>query len=584
MYHLWDQHSTMGCMCDGGYTGADCSERMCKTGTDPLYFDEVSTARYSNFTYQLYTQTSKSANLFGNYSLVFTDASNQEWTTVPIPWNSTCTVVQNALETLPNNVIPVNSVRCFKSDKSYAGTGTNYGQESGTMGSGGMGVTDGYDEPIYDILMRVHAKFTLAFSKNPGKLKQLKINKFLDGTRPTLYTDEAISTLGWHVYANGFIGEDVDMVNDYCEGVTVNLNKGTATHYLSGLTTQEAKALKKCLGDANGNDNDNVDVYNWDHGTMFNPHLIKLVDATQYYPNYLPEGDCDTGCTLDQMLRKYPSTQLCDSSSGNKAKFGGDGYGINYCSNNNPPGFFAVLVYDEVISATNPFRMYTRAAHDYKSTTEFFVFTTKGYLNLVSQFAMGFTNTYTWGTTATLKAHYSNVIHMTNFSTGNAPDQYPGYLGNIDCETNPISVNGARDCLNKNDHVMIFGTHMNGVSSAEMLKANPVYPNIYQVKKIFRMPKTYKTDPSNPNSEGMRHQIVLDYGMNSQFLWENGNASTSTPAQIYKFHPSKANADGGYRYVGQCSQRGLCNTDSGLCECFHGYTSDNCGTINALAQ
>jgi hypothetical protein len=48
------------------------------------------------------------------------------------------------------------------------------------------------------------------------------------------------------------------------------------------------KLFKTCLGDSNGQMDDNVDVYNWDHGdkkssggSFTNPHLIKLVDATQ---------------------------------------------------------------------------------------------------------------------------------------------------------------------------------------------------------------------------------------------------------------------------------------------------------------
>lgn len=32
-----------------------------------------------------------------------------------------------------------------------------------------------------------------------------------------------------------------------------------------------------------------------------------------------------------------------------------------------------------------------------------------------------------------------------------------------------------------------------------------------------------------------------------------------------------------------CSNRGLCNYGSGLCECFTGYYGDNCGSISALA-
>jgi len=34
----------------------------------------------------------------------------------------------------------------------------------------------------------------------------------------------------------------------------------------------------------------------------------------------------------------------------------------------------------------------------------------------------------------------------------------------------------------------------------------------------------------------------------------------------------------------ECSRRGLCDQESGQCACFPGYTSNNCGTQNALAS
>jgi len=36
-YELWDKTLTMGCKCDPGYTGPDCSLRLCRYGVDPLF-------------------------------------------------------------------------------------------------------------------------------------------------------------------------------------------------------------------------------------------------------------------------------------------------------------------------------------------------------------------------------------------------------------------------------------------------------------------------------------------------------------------------------------------------------------------
>merc|ERR1712000_83227 len=35
-YGAWDEKKTVGCQCDPGYTGADCSLRKCPQGTDPI--------------------------------------------------------------------------------------------------------------------------------------------------------------------------------------------------------------------------------------------------------------------------------------------------------------------------------------------------------------------------------------------------------------------------------------------------------------------------------------------------------------------------------------------------------------------
>ena len=38
-----------------------------------------------------------------------------------------------------------------------------------------------------------------------------------------------------------------------------------------------------------------------------------------------------------------------------------------------------------------------------------------------------------------------------------------------------------------------------------------------------------------------------------------------------------------YTYVSECSNRGVCDTDAGLCDCFPGFTGHDCSFMNALA-
>ena len=51
-------------------------------------------------------------------------------------------------------------------------------------------------------------------------------------------------------------------------------------------------------------------------------------------------------------------------------------------------------------------------------------------------------------------------------------------------------------------------------------------------------------------------------------------ATVSTPKGVWHGKGTKENKE--------CSHRGLCNHDEGLCECFTGYTHDDCSRQDAL--
>jgi len=553
LYELWDKDSTMGCLCDGGYGGADCSEKKCKYGIDPLYYDRGSTARYSNFTYILYASQA-ATTLAGNYSIIFYDSYGEDWQTIPIDWDATCITIVSALEGLPNNVIPAGSVRCYK-DTTPTTTDDAFLPETVTA------------------QVKVFNRYTVSFPGNPGKLKQIELTHYLDGDRPTLYTSETTSTLGWYVYSNGFIGEDVDMVPDLCDNVLVTLaGQGDPSNmYLDGIDTQEAKALKTCLGGSDGSSTNNVEVYNWDYGSLFNPHLIKLVDQTQYASTVVTGFDGSQDTNVDAGEAQVPITRLCNPDDINSPL-----YGTNLCSNKNPAGFFAVLYYHS--GHANPWRLLTPAAQDYGPTTTFKVYTTKGYLQLVSPITGVYTTSMGMDATRMRRSFFTNVLHATNTTTFSSTSNYQGWM---DCETQTIGQNGLLDCLNKDDFVMFLSG--NGT--------DPAYPNMYQVKRLHRAENSYENElpdlGSRLNSEKIRTTITLDYNVNHKMVYEMGlpnHNPNDLVARVYKFHPDTSIASHGYSYAAPCSNRGNCNVDSGLCECFNGYTNDNCDTINALAQ
>jgi len=741
VYNLWDEDSTLGCSCDGGYEGPDCSQRLCKFGADPLYYDDYANIRYANFSYEIFTSMEIGASgaggqisvIVGNYSLIFTDHTGEDWETGPIDIRSSCDDLTDIIEALPNNVVPANSVKCFQDTLMnipdvatgfdwydycvHAGVcvgGYNRWAKTNDMTMGYMNYVPQNEQGTYN------PKFTLAFSQNPGKIAQISINKFLDGMRPTLYSIEGTldtfqhrcatfnsdsgtvtgtsgvpgalirqsiidlestfnnlldggvlgdeipalneqnpthgtmvkqgvyhsvrrldfttqltngntskpnsdvgstgdgsclkvnnrlaSTLDWHIYANGFTGEDVDFVPDLCEGVTVTIDKSAIPFTLSGMSVQDVKAVKRCLGDSDNITGNNVDVYNWDygnvvHGVPTHPHLIKLIDATQDY-SYLsadasvegkPNGkglrqNDDDAIDKDHSLDTYPKTTLCASQE-NFIDFGinqfgtqptytdhagtvhtnANAYDYGWCANKDPPGFFAVVYFDE---AAKKFSFLHPAGLDYDLTngapTRFHLYTTTGMLVRISDEAAVYTGPDAEVLGSSLAAHmYSNVMFMgdetggkkydsdDSQNEGNANTNAEGitggtnnWFGNFDCETNPSNTHGTRDCLSKNDYVMFFtpgdlstaawtmrtdgagaftdddARNANQVNGKDVTLAvtnfaspfdyrtNPQYPNIYQVQKIGRMPVSlgFKGDVVTMNQN---EQTQLDYSINA---------------------------------------------------------------------
>merc|ERR1712054_755253 len=225
---------------------------------------------------------------------------------------ATCKEVQDALENLLNEVIPVGSTFCSLVDDANSTASGNWvdGKDmyafDGTPSTGNRIESDPdkirlytYNMSFWETANVLHDATTdptnnastsglpysyltretdggqipqvkgfiykIKFYGNPGKLQEPEIETYLDGDRPSLAANEyKIGTTDTpktaqvltKVWTDGMQGEDKDYFADHCDGVRVI-----------------PKIFKNIAG---GNEN-NVETYDWDYGTVEFPHIIKLV-------------------------------------------------------------------------------------------------------------------------------------------------------------------------------------------------------------------------------------------------------------------------------------------------------------------
>lgn len=106
-YAIWDQEKIMGCKCDPGYEGHDCSSRMCPRGDDPL----TGTTDQSDMKQVIQLAGGDTSTFF----LTYYDQYGNAWTTDEIavasdPTSSgdhdtMCSNIQTALRRLPNHAL-----------------------------------------------------------------------------------------------------------------------------------------------------------------------------------------------------------------------------------------------------------------------------------------------------------------------------------------------------------------------------------------------------------------------------------------------------------------------------------------------
>jgi len=352
------------------------------------------------------------------------------------------------------------------------------------------------------------------------------------------------------VWTDGQQGENDDYFADHCDGVTVTIGSMQSTtlsigvrgnHFLTGFTVAEKKLLKTCLGDSDFDTANNQDVYNWDKGSIFYPHMIKLVRTVTTYSDggYYAVIWFDIGNSWDNLA------------------------GVE-------TGTFRLL---------NPF-----SSPDGYATDSYEVYTTKGTLALTSNYSEA---TFGFG---------SRTVYMTNITYDNlaAPNGgtfFKDFDGDISCEYG-LNNAGKRKflfhCLNKGDLFTLINW--------ELPQSNPPHINLYTAERLIHTELLFSVDqrfrragiPAGDQTKPMHfmtHSITTD-------LSTNWAASVGAPGpsgteglglanfRVYKFFPATAST---YEYVAPCANRGICDNGAGTCQCFPGYTSDNCHVQASIA-
>lgn len=527
IYKLWDQKMSTSCECDAGYFGPTCEQRRCKSGFDPIYSSERS-RRYANWSIVIYTNE-PGVEIKGNYSIVFYDEFGETWLTKPLPYGASCGVVVDALESLPNNVISKDSIHCLKwSDY--------HNIPAGQLGNDEP-IDFGASNPYYGV------KYTISFPDNPGPLRKLDVDIYLDGTRATLEAQSSTASLGYFVYANGFQGEKIEYFDHFCTGVEASLAEKRDVSsldgytYLTSLSPVEMRLLAQCLSDADGNSDTSSASgriyganYTWDYGSLQNPHLVRLVE--------LPDS-----------MGSNILTDLCPGKMNSER---GSGSFCSYPGNGLPPGFVAPLIYDP---KDKLFKIFTKVGKDYSANTKFAIYATSGTAQAVSLSTAIITDP---------ARPYSTTVYS---SPSSMLYESQGFDGDMACETSSVNTFGAIDCIEKGNLMFFLDPNM----TLQSFDKSPSYLNLYTVQRVWERPKEKGYDHL---SALPRREILLDLPITSSWSYDDGDRT-----RAYIFKPS---TDDSFSYVTECSNRGLCDYNLGVCECFNGFVLDNCSLQETL--
>jgi len=146
--------------------------------------------------------------------------------------------------------------------------------------------------------------------------------------------------------------------------------------------------------------------------------------------------------------------------------------------------------------------------------------------------------------------HWSTGEQYVNITSASQGATSLELNADVSCEFGSSTVS---NCLQKGDVITI---------------TNNAWSNGDVSGEFFTITRVWET-PSSTTSGSLTYWISVDHAISMDL----------TKGRIHVL----TTGDETYEYVSQCSNRGLCNSEEGLCECFKGYTNDNCDMQSAIA-
>ncbi|KAL4087865.1 hypothetical protein PRIC1_012296 [Phytophthora ramorum] len=196
-YESWDQEKIMGCVCDGGFEGHDCSLRTCPKGDDPLTPNQkdmvqaivINQAGGSGYL----TYHDPYGNIYTTEKITFDTFANND---------KTCDNIEVALRRLPNNVL--NEVDVSIASTFYAFTRTD---RTDPTGSGKL-TPKYYNNGLLDNNAAQRAICEVIFKSEPGTTGY----QHLLECNPAPHADP-----GHHPISAGSAGATCDVYEVYAE-------------------------------------------------------------------------------------------------------------------------------------------------------------------------------------------------------------------------------------------------------------------------------------------------------------------------------------------------------------------------------